>query len=110
MELNITRNSVRCFYIGEPTDLQRVVGNHFIRDVAGDGHYIETTSYYPGNPIHMDFKNNYWGTRDTDEISQWIIDGHDNDQVSIFIEFDPVADAPVPVESRSWSAVKKKFE
>lgn len=110
MERNIIQNSERCFYIGEPTDLQRVVGNHFIRDVAGDGHYIETTSYYPGSPVHMDFKNNYWGTTDTDEISQWIIDGHDNDQVSIFIDFDPVADAPVAVESRSWSAVKKKFE
>ncbi len=80
------------------------------RSLAGGGLYIETTSYYPGNPIHMDFKNNYWGTKDTDEISQWIIDRHDNDQVSIFIDFDPVADAPVPVESRSWSAVKKKFE
>lgn len=108
---NIIQASESCFYIAITCDVQSIHGNHFLRDVANNGYYVKTPDIFPWGPFYEDFTMNYWGTTDVDEISQWIIDGYDDpdDPDGIYIVFEPIADGPVRVESRSWSDVKELF-
>jgi hypothetical protein len=108
---NIIQASGSCFYIAITCDAQRIRGNHFLRDVANDGYYVKTPDIFPWGPFYEDFALNFWGTTDVDEISQWILDGYDDpdDPEGIYVVFEPLADGPVRVESRSWSEVKDLF-
>lgn len=106
---NVIQNSNRCFYLAIPCIVQNLRNNYFLRDVVNGGYYVVTPSYFPWGPFYEDFTLNYWGTTDVDEISLWIIDGHDNPNVGVFIVFEPMADSPVRTETRSWSAVKDLF-
>ena len=59
--------------------------------------------------VHQDLANNYWGTTSIDTISMWIQDVNDDSAIHSVADFLPIADAPVPVESRSWGDVKSMF-
>lgn len=106
---NIIQASESCFFVAIPCDVQSIHGNHFLRDVARDGYYVTTPSYFPWGPFYEDFTLNYWGTQDVDEISEWILDANDYPESGLYIVFEPIADGPVRVESRSWSDVKELF-
>jgi hypothetical protein len=109
MNDNIIQSSHSCFFLTIPCDAQSIHGNHFLRDVARDGYYVTTPSYFPWGPFYEDFTLNYWGTQDVDEISEWILDANDYPESGLYIVFEPMADGPVRVESRSWSDVKELF-
>jgi len=98
-----------CIFVSEPSDAQHVYDNHFFRNESAGGFYLRTSDYYPYGPFDLDFTENYWGTTDADEISQWIYDGHDNPDVLMYVVFEPMADGPVSVEQKSWSEVKGLF-
>ena len=83
--------------------------NHFLRE--GDtAWWVWMVDYYPlPEPRIIDLENNYWGTTDTALLDQWILDGNDNENVDIFIDYLPLADGPVQTESTTWGAVKSLF-
>lgn len=94
---NIVRDCVPCIFIGEPCGVQSVYDNIFLRNEDVAGRYIRTTGYFPFGPHYMDFSNNWWGTTDLNEISEWIYDGHDDPDVWLYVVFDPIADSPLDV-------------
>ncbi len=106
---NIIQSSAKCFYLPVPNDTQHIRGNYFLRDVANNGYYITIPQHFPWGPYYEDFTLNYWGTTDVDEISLWILDGHDNPNARLYVVFEPMADSPVATEARSWSTVKDLF-
>lgn len=48
-------------------------GNH----IFSDGDFVRAYGYYSGL-VELDFRNNYWGTSDPEEIAARILDGHDD--------------------------------
>jgi len=84
-----------CIFFGSQNMQQNVYNNHFLRNEEVDGYYLKTsTNYFPGDPIYIDFTNNYWGSTDPDYISEWILDGYD--VVNRYhIVFEPMLDGPV---------------
>ena len=81
--------------------------NQFLR--TGDGYWIEC-AYHPSFTQDIDFSGNYWGTTDLEEISEGIWDCYDDPDTYNCVIFEPIADGPVRVESRSWSGVKALFD
>jgi hypothetical protein len=84
-------------------------GNHFFRDEANGGLYVEVPEYYPWGPSYFKLTGNYWGTTDIPTIAEWILDGYDQPECLMYIVFDPIADGPVSVESHTWTEVKGMF-
>ncbi len=75
----------------------------------GTGQLIRLDNY-PYEPVAVqDFRNNYWGTTDTDSLDAWIWDGHDDPSVHSVVEYMPMADGPVPIETSTWGDVKAMF-
>lgn len=85
--------------------------NHFIR-TGPEAWYIRPYEENPlgGDPITLDFTNNYWGTDDPDEVSAWIYDGYDDPEHHFFIDFVPMAGGGVQVEQRTWTGIKALFD
>lgn len=110
---NVIQRTGICCYIGVPSISHLIYNNHFLRYPEAEdgyhGYYVRTFTYYPYGPYYMDFTNNYWGTTDPEEISTWIFDGHDDPNVWIYVEFEPMADGPVPVQQQTWTEVKGLF-
>ena len=82
--------------------------NHFLLSGPA-GWYAQAGASYGGPPIHFNLSGCWWGTTDTDFIAQRIIDGNSNPQLSMFFDFLPIADQPVPVQSQTWTEVKNLF-
>lgn len=58
-----------------------------------------------GLVVH-DFTGNYWGSIDPAVVASWIKDQNDDPTNFSIVNFLPLADGPVPVESKSWGDVK----
>ena len=83
--------------------------NHFLRE-GDSAWWVWIRDYYPlPEPRIIDLENNYWGTTDTTLLDQWVLDGNDNEDIDIFIDYLPLADGPVQTESTTWGAVKSLF-
>jgi hypothetical protein len=83
-------------------------GNHIFRE--GDGLFVENwTSGTTLPPETINMKNNFWGTQDIDEIAEYIEDHNDSPDIFYTIDFLPIADGPVAVESMEWGSVKALF-
>ncbi len=109
---NIIAYCSPCVFIGQANGQDLVRNNHFIRDSVGgvgSGLFIGTPTYFPYGPFEFDFLQNYWGVTDPEFISTYIVDGYDNEDVWLFVNFLPLAEDPVRTESRSWSEVKSLF-
>jgi hypothetical protein len=106
---NIISSSDNCVYINRSIDNVEIHGNHFLRDPGSEDLYIRVRDDWAYFEEHVDFSENYWGTTDADEISQWIFDGHDSDAVTMYIDFLPLADGPVATESTTLDAVKALY-
>jgi hypothetical protein len=89
---NVIDQCVPCIFLGEPCGQQSVYNNRFIRNETVAGRYVRTPGYYPGGPWYLDFTNNDWGSTDPAYISQWIYDGYDDDDVGMFVVFEPMWD------------------
>ncbi len=83
--------------------------NHILRE--GSGLYVKngTGGSWPFPTEYFDMTNNYWGTQDPDEISQYIEDGHSMPSVDYFINFLPLADGPVATERKSLDSIKALY-
>ena len=46
---------------------------------------------YASFPARHDFRGNYWGTTDPDQIAEWIYDGHDDPTVRAEVLYSPFA-------------------
>ena len=66
--------------------------------------------YYSGDFIEQNMTNCYWGTTDTDQIDAWIWDQNDDPEIHAIVNFVPIADAPVSIESHTWSEVRSLFQ
>jgi hypothetical protein len=63
------------------------------------GEYTVKCADFLPPPDHIiDLAHNYWGTTDPDQISEWIFDGFDSDQVHHYVRFAPILAAPVGVD------------
>lgn len=84
--------------------------NHFLR-TGPEAWYIRPYEDDPlgGDPITLDFTNNFWGTDDSNEVAAWIYDGYDDPEHHFFIDFLPMSGGTVKTESRTWSDVKALF-
>jgi len=111
-QAEITGNIIRtetgtCLNFPYPNDGMVFEGNDLFR---GQGNFAQTNDYWPYTPAtYLHVENNYWGTTDAAEIQAHMIDGHVQDQVNMFVVFEPFAGGPVPVEQRSLSEVKGLF-
>ena len=106
---NIISSSDVGVYILRPFDQFTFNNNHIFRGDEATDLYVRTSDDWSFGDVHLDFTNNYWGTTDPEEISQWIFDGHDSDDVSIYVDFLPLADGPVHTESTTFDGLKAMF-
>jgi hypothetical protein len=109
IEDNIFIGGHRSFFLREDSGPHEIHRNHIFRDESIGGYYIEAASDWIWDSMRFDFTGNYWGSTDTDYISEWILDGNDMPGVTLFVEFLPIADGPVQTESTTWGAVKSLF-
>jgi len=80
-------------------------GNH----IFSDGDFVRAYGYYSGL-VELDFRNNYWGTSDPEEIAARILDGHDDPAELGYVIFEPFSDVPVGNEDMSWGEIKALFK
>ncbi len=80
--------------------------NHILR--TGDGYWVESGNGVDSG-LPADFALNYWGTTDLEAIAAGIWDCEDEAHLLNCVLFEPVADAPVAVQSRTLSGVKRLF-
>lgn len=106
---NVFSSTDICFKLDAPFDTFEVHNNHIFRNESDEGHFVITNDDWNYWELHWDFTNNYWGTTDPDEVSQWIIDGYDSDEVTMYVDFLPMAGGPVSTESISLDGLKAMF-
>jgi hypothetical protein len=75
-------------------------------DILNDGGYSVQLQYFNDQFVVQEMSDNYWGTTDLDQIAEWIWDSRDNAALQSTVEFLPIEEDSVPVETRSWSDVK----
>ncbi len=102
-------SSETCVFLSSPFDQFSAHGNHFFRDEGNNGYFIKTNDSWTHWEEHWDFSNNYWGTTDIEEISQWIFDGNDSNETTMFVDFLPLADGPVATEKTTLDDLKALY-
>lgn len=76
----------------------------------GSGHAIEVDYGTPDAPtVTIDLTENWWGSTDPGEISEWIWDGNDDPTIKGFVEFEPVLGELVPTETLSFGELKAAY-
>ncbi len=72
--------------------------------------YVGSGDEYPDDPNDiLDFQNNYWGTTDEAEVAALIYDNNDQPECNVIIDFQPMADGPLPTEEMSFGSIKAMF-
>lgn len=105
---NILSSDTTIVLLGMPNVVWDCRDNHFLR-TGPDAWYSQPMDLvYGGEPLELDFSENYWGTTDPEEVAAWIFDGNDDPAYHYVIDFLPMADV-VAVESRTFSEVKSLF-
>ena len=61
------------------------------------------------NVGHWEKNNVTRYTIDPEEIATWIWDGHDQENVNLYIDFEPFLGGPIATEPASWSEVKAHY-
>lgn len=85
----------------------QLAANHI---VLGSPPGIHTAYYSTAEPtVHLDLAHNYWGTTSADMVAAYIIDGHVNPSIGAIVDFQPMADGPVPSKSVSFGELKAGF-
>jgi hypothetical protein len=105
---NVFESDYAAFMIVSPNASLDCRGNHFLQH-GGQGWLAWAATNYMGDPVHLDLTGNWWGTTDTAYIAEHIWDCHDDPQVRIFFDYEPIADGPIPTEGQTWSQVKERF-
>ncbi len=106
---NIFTSSEVAFYISSPFDQCSINNNHIFRDDEDESWFVRTYDDWSYRDVFIDFSNNYWGTTNPDEISQWIFDGYDSDEVTIYIDFLPLADGTISTDRTTFDGLKAMY-
>ena len=82
--------------------------------MRGTGLAVEIITHTGPADHHLDMTGNWWGTTDRDSISAWIHDGNDviwppGGLVECTVDFEPIAEAPIPTEKKSLGGLKALF-
>ncbi len=80
-------------------------GNHILKS----GDWAVFLEYFFNEQIEQDLTGNYWGTTDSDSISSWIWDFNDDPSIHSVVNFEPIADEPLPADQKSFGSVKAMF-
>ncbi len=106
---NIFRSNQVCVYAPYPRERVSFHGNHILP--IGDG--LAVRCYFDWDVpldlpavLHWDFTQNYWGTTDAAQVAELILDYVDEPQYEVAVDFQPMADGPIPTESSTWSQLK----
>ena len=83
--------------------------NHIFFDTGYSIWIRGGTGYVDGPDVFLNFQDNYWGTTNVDSIAASIFDGNDEPTYNAYVNFLPIADGPVPTESRSFGSIKAMF-
>jgi hypothetical protein len=82
-------------------------GNHFFK---GDSSYTIVVSHSETpNLGSIDLRNNYWGTDDPALVGLWIYDGADDPDIALEVQYEPIADGPLPTSKTSLDGLKAMF-
>ncbi len=108
--LTVTRNIFSCsnqtlYFTNAPQDNFNFHTNHILRN---SGEFVLTPDLY-GWSEHLDLTNNYWGTTDVEEIAAHIIDGNDLPNSNLIVDFEPIADGPVPTAQTTLDGLKAMY-
>lgn len=106
---NVISSSDVGVYILRPFDEFSFNNNHIFQGEEETDLFVRTNNDWSYWEEHLDFSNNYWGTTDPEEISQGIFDGYDSEDVTMYVDFLPLADGPVSTESKSFDGVKALY-
>jgi hypothetical protein len=106
---NIISGCEVCFKLQSPSTQFSVTENHFFRADSSEALFVQTNPNWDFYELHVDFTNNYWGTIDPDEISQYIQDGHDFPESTLYIDFLPIANGPVSTDEATLGGIKAMF-
>ncbi len=80
-------------------------GSHILNN-GGSSVFL---NYFNPPDIHLDMIGNYWGTADSTQISEWIIDGYDDPSTHAFVDFAPFSGQPQPADRKSWGELKNLY-
>ena len=109
MRQNVVSSNTWVLYFNARVASGEVSDNHFLR-VGDTAYWVWVEDYFPvTNPYTINLENNYWGTTDTALLDRWIYDGYDDEDVHVWIDYQPMLDAPVQTQSATWGAVKSLF-
>ncbi len=106
---NIISSSDVGVYILSPFDQFTFNNNHIFRGEEETDLYVRTNNDWSYWEEHLDFTNNYWGTTDPEEISQWIFDGNDSEDVTMYVDFLPLADGTVSTDKTTLDGLKAMY-
>ena len=79
--------------------------NHILH---GNGPTLDVR-YYGYSGYDLDFRNNWWGTTDSTQIAEWIVDATDDPFRGETVEWWPILSHPVSAEKTSLGALKRRF-
>lgn len=79
-------------------------------DILGSGAWTAQADDYITDPVvHLNLKNNYWGTASSSLVASWIHDGVDDPSIKAIIDFEPILVTPVASTQTSMGALKGRF-
>ena len=86
-----------------------VINNNHI--FKGGEYAVKIEGYSQSPLVHVDLKNNYWGTTEADSILAWIYDSNDQIVPSHYgvVDFEPFSAVPVPNDDESFGSFKAMF-
>lgn len=82
-------------------------GNHILP--SDDGISVRTYSNYSGPAWSVDLTDNFWGTDDSEQVAEWIIDGNDDPSIHIFIDYLPMAGGPMGTDRTTLDGLKALY-
>jgi hypothetical protein len=97
------------FYL---TDFATVIaqGNHIDRGDDPAQTLVQANWYPEGNTATVDFGGNYWHEDGISaRLDSLIHDGHDDPDLHVFVNYEPILTEPVPVKKSSLGDLKALF-
>lgn len=82
-------------------------GNHILKSEAAP--YTVYLQFMSTGDNDCDLRNNFWGTDDADELSEWIMDAEDDPGLHARVLFEPFSSVPLPTEKKSMGFLKSMF-
>ncbi len=82
-------------------------GNHILKSEAAQ--YAVYLQFMSTGDNDCDLRNNFWGTDDADELSEWIWDAEDDPGLHARVLFDPFSSVPLSTEKKSMGLLKSMF-